>query len=55
MEQKYCSLAHNETWILADLSHGCWPLSTKLFYRLNTSSDNTLVKYKACLVTCRNE
>lgn len=23
MEQVYCSLAHNETWILVDLSHGC--------------------------------
>ncbi len=55
MEQEYCSLAHNETWILADSSHGCRLLSTKWVYCFKTSSDNTHVKYKTHLVTCKNE
>ncbi len=55
MEQEYCFLAHNETWILADLSHGCRPLSTKWVYHLKISNDNTLVKDKAHLVSYENE
>jgi len=55
MEQVYCSLAHNETWILANLSHCYQPLSTKWVYRLKASSDSTPMKYKIHLVACRNE
>ncbi len=55
MEQENSSLAHNETWTLVNLLHGCWLLSTKWVYHLKISNDNTLVKDKAHLVSYENE
>lgn len=50
MEVEYYSLQKNHTWVLSDLPLGKKPISCKRVYKVKYKVDETLDKYKACLV-----
>ena len=51
MEAKINSIQHNNTWDLVELPKNRRALPRKWVYRLKETSDSTVPKYKARLVT----